>query len=123
MQARVAMWSFMGTTLSLTVAATALLSALSSHKYPWLVLPILLFGLLGDISIVRCFYLVWLDRLDMPEDQAEYVQGTDEERAKKMRTLIQTPHPVKKWQRLAFVCLGVSAVLFSLLAVLGALGY
>ena len=84
MQARTAMWSFMGTTLSLTVAATALLSALSSHKYPRLVLPILFFGLLGDISIVRCFYLVWLDRLDMPGDQAEYAQATDEERAKKI---------------------------------------
>jgi hypothetical protein len=123
MQARVAMWSFMGTTLSLSVAASALLSAISGHKHPLIVVPIILFGLLGDVSLILCFYLVWVDRLDMPEDQAEYEQGTNEERAKKIWLVTHTPHPVRKWQRLAFVCLAVSVALFSLLAVLVAFDY
>lgn len=119
MQARVSMWSFIGDAFGFIIAAASIVSTISTMPV-WL-LPCLLISSFSGVGVVfRCFYLHHRFYINFPEEHRNYTNSNPEEREIKARELVSTPHPVKKWEQAAFICLGISAVLFFVLAVLGA---
>lgn len=122
MQARTAMWTFTGTTQGVVITASSIVSALTSAGARWLVIPILIVGFIGVASLLRCFYLIWSERVDAPDDQARYKSSRPQEKLA-MLAVLKTPHSaINRNQKRAFWCLGISSALFLLLAVIGAYG-